>query len=175
MMLNPAAENQTSASATVTADAASRMTMSVRRFIRSANTPPNGAPRIIGTNDMARMDANAVAEPVSSSTHIDMAKRSIMLPNSEMPCPATSRMKLRERSGCAAFGCACGCGCGSGEVLGCSVSCCAAGSCVSEGCAGVVGMVGSFAAGGELVSVFCVGGFGVSLMDGTAMYWGGRF
>jgi hypothetical protein len=36
-------------------------------------------------------------------------------------------------------------------------------------------MVGSFAAGGELVSVFCVGGFGVSLMDGTAMYWGGRF
>ncbi|WP_262753202.1 hypothetical protein [Bifidobacterium bifidum] len=104
-----------------------------------------------------------------------MAKRSIMLPNSEMPCPATSRMKLRERSGCAAFGCACGCGCGSGEVLGCSVSCCAAGSCVSEGYAGVVGMVGSFAAGGELVSVFCVGGFGVSLMDGTAMYWGGRF
>ncbi len=50
-----------------------------------------------------RMEANAAAEPVSSSTHMDMANRSIRLAKSDMPRPATSRRKSRVRRGSAAW------------------------------------------------------------------------
>ena len=49
------------------------------------------------------MEANAAAEPVSSSTHMDMANRSIRLAKSDMPRPATSRRKSRVRRGSAAW------------------------------------------------------------------------
>ena len=54
---------------------------------------------MVGTMEMASTEAKMVAEPVSSSTHIDIANRSITLPNSEMPCPATSSTKSRDSSG----------------------------------------------------------------------------
>ncbi len=55
--------------------------------------------RMVGTMEMASTEAKMVAEPVSSSTHIDIANRSITLPNSEMPCPATSSTKSRTAAG----------------------------------------------------------------------------
>lgn len=54
---------------------------------------------MVGTMEMASTEAKMVAEPVLSSTHIDIANRSIILPNSEMPCPATSSTKSRDSSG----------------------------------------------------------------------------
>ena len=84
---------------TSTAEMASSATMMVRRLTRSASTPPNGESRMVGTMEMASTEAKMVAEPVSSSTHIDIANRSITLPNSEMPCPATSSTKSRDSSG----------------------------------------------------------------------------
>ena len=48
-----------------------------------------------------RMEAKAAAEPVSSSTYMDMAKRSMRFANGEIPRPAMSRAKLRVREGLA--------------------------------------------------------------------------
>lgn len=54
---------------------------------------------MVGTMDMERIEAKAVAEPVSSNTHIEMANRSIILPNSDRHCPETSNMKFVLSSG----------------------------------------------------------------------------
>ena len=72
---------------TSTAEMASSATMMVRRLTRSASTPPNGESRMVGTMEMASTEAKMVAN------------RSITLPNSEMPCPATSSTKSRDSSG----------------------------------------------------------------------------
>jgi len=84
-------------------EGASGAPMTVRRFVRSAITPPRGESRIVGRMLAVRMEANAAAEPVSSSTHMDMANRSIRLAKSDMPRPATSRRKSRVRRGSAAW------------------------------------------------------------------------
>ena len=98
-ILKPAAAKTMALASTSVAEMASSATMIVRRLTRSASTPPNGESRMVGTMEMASTEANTVAEPVSSSTHIDMAKRSIILPNSEIPWPATNSTKSRERGG----------------------------------------------------------------------------
>ena len=101
--LKPAAEKIAAQTSTVTAESASSATMTVRRFVRSAITPPRGESRIVGRMLAVRMEANAAAEPVLSSTHMDMANRSIRLAKSDMPRPATSRRKSRVRRGSAAW------------------------------------------------------------------------
>ena len=97
--LNPVTEKTSAHASTIAAEVASSATMMVRRFIRSASTPPSGESTMVGMTDAVRMDAKAAADPVSSRTHIDIAKRSMRLPNREMPRPARSRAKLRERRG----------------------------------------------------------------------------
>ena len=94
MMLNPPSctANHEAAARTSSPEPASSATMMVRRLTRSASTPPNGESRMVGTIAAASTEAKTVADPVSSSTHIDMANRSIMLPNRDSPCPMTSRM-----------------------------------------------------------------------------------
>ena len=55
-----------------------------RLLTRSAITPPNGLISMVGMTDMASTVAKVVDDAVSSSTHMDMANRSMVLPNKEM-------------------------------------------------------------------------------------------
>ena len=49
----------------------------MRRFARSARTPPRGESRMVGSMDTASRVEKTAAEPVSSSTYMLRAKRSV--------------------------------------------------------------------------------------------------
>ena len=84
-MLKPTRVIQISERTVTIPDNTSSPTIMVRRLMRSASTPPKGPMMIVGMTETASTVAKAVGEPVASSTHIDMANRSMVLPNSEMP------------------------------------------------------------------------------------------
>ena len=84
-MLNPDSAKNTVASSVTIPEMISSATIMARLLTRSAITPPNGLISMVGMTDMASTVAKVVDDAVSSSTHMDMANRSMVLPNKEMP------------------------------------------------------------------------------------------
>ena len=70
------------------------------RFLltRSAKIPPKGENSTVGTMEIAEITPNKAAEPVKSSTAMDSANRRAALPNREIICPATIRVKSLPKS-----------------------------------------------------------------------------
>ena len=71
------ARSSKKASYTATPEIASSATIILRRFKRSANTPPNGERTTVGTTAAARMLPNIAAEPVCSNTYIESENFSV--------------------------------------------------------------------------------------------------
>ena len=84
-MLNPDSAKNTVASSVTIPEMISSATIMARLLTRSAIIPPNGLISMVGMMDMASTVAKVVDDAVSSSTHMDMANRSMVLPNKEMP------------------------------------------------------------------------------------------
>lgn len=84
-MLNPDSAKNTVASSVTIPEMISSATIMARLLIRSAMIPPNGLISMVGMTDMVSTVAKVVDDAVSSSTHMDMANRSMVLPNKEMP------------------------------------------------------------------------------------------
>jgi len=69
--------------------------MIFRRFALSANMPPRGESKIVGTIEIAKRLAKIVAEPVTSKMYMDNANLRMVLPKRELICPKSNNVKLR--------------------------------------------------------------------------------
>ena len=78
--------------------AASAPSMTGRRPIRSARTPPPSMNSTCGTIPAARTTPRSLAVPPPSSTAKDTASADIEVPRSEVAYPAKKRAKSRSRS-----------------------------------------------------------------------------
>ncbi len=77
----------------------SSATMMFRLFTRSATTPPMGEHSTAGINAAAPTAPNRAGDCVCRSRYSGRAKRRMALPNREMTCPMTTRVKSRRNRG----------------------------------------------------------------------------